>query len=515
MAKTIFILGCGIMQIPALKIAKQSNWHVIAADGNPNAPGRVYCDEFFPVDLTDIPGLIAHARRIRNGRGPDGVFTAGTDFSLSVSKVAESLGLPGHSVESARRATNKVLMRKTFQDANTPSPPFAEITKEKNLDFLLTEIPGPWVVKPVDSMGARGVIRIDKRTDLDKAVETARSYSRSRQALLETYMEGPEFSLDALVEDGRFIPCGMADRIIQYPPYFIEMGHSIPSAVSDTTAKALWDVFEQGVKALGLSRGGVKGDLKLTSNGAMIGEIAARLSGGYMSGWTWPAASGVEPTQGALRLAVGLDAGNMTPTQNRICTERALICIDGTIAQLSGREEAVTLPGVQDVFLRYRPGDTVVFPRNNVEKIGNVITVGHTLEEAQLRAMATLKKLSLILEPYNSATARYLDSFDNFPPDVFDVGNFFYSLWKTYPPKPSLGCSRIKPKVATPLGLPESYDYTGRTIHDILIILNDEKRIVLTDGEDGSIEGQEAANFWRALIRGGLQGLRWYLDSTT
>ena len=48
----------------------------------------------------------------------------------------------------------------------------------------------------------------------------------------------------------------------------------------------MWKEFEKGVKALGLSWGAAKGDVKYSRGRAVIGEIASRLSGGYMSGWT-------------------------------------------------------------------------------------------------------------------------------------------------------------------------------------------------------------------------------------
>ncbi len=74
--KTVFILGCGIMQIPALRIARDMGWHAAAADGNPEAEGRNLCDSFYHVDLKDTEGLIAVAREIREMRGLETVFTA-------------------------------------------------------------------------------------------------------------------------------------------------------------------------------------------------------------------------------------------------------------------------------------------------------------------------------------------------------------------------------------------------------------------------------------------------------
>ena len=122
---TVFILGAGIMQIPAIRAAKDLGWTVVAADADPAAPGAVEADRFLPVDLKDREGLSAAARRIRSELGLDGVFTAGTDFSASVAWVARELGLPGIPFEIRRqglRTSSK--MREALAAAGVPSPHF-------------------------------------------------------------------------------------------------------------------------------------------------------------------------------------------------------------------------------------------------------------------------------------------------------------------------------------------------------------------------------------------------------
>ena len=58
---------------------------------------------------------------------------------------------------------------------------------------------------------------------------------------MEEYLEGPEFSLDALVYNGEVEIYGIADRHIFFPPYFIEMGHTLPSDASD-------DILEEVIR---------------------------------------------------------------------------------------------------------------------------------------------------------------------------------------------------------------------------------------------------------------------------
>ena len=121
---TVFILGAGVMQLPAIRTAKDLGWTVVVADANAAAPGAELADRFLNVDLKDREGLAASARGIREEFGLDGVFTAGTDFSASVAYVAGELGLPGIPLSAALRASDKLEMRAAFAAAGVPSPRF-------------------------------------------------------------------------------------------------------------------------------------------------------------------------------------------------------------------------------------------------------------------------------------------------------------------------------------------------------------------------------------------------------
>lgn len=439
---------------------------------------------------------------------------------MAAALIAENFGLPGHSLAAATRASDKAQMRRGFENSGVPSPPFAEIDSADDVFTRIRHLPSPWVVKPVDNMGSRGVQRIDKVEKLPEAVKFAGRYSRAKRVLVESMIEGPEFSLDALVENGRVIPCGIADRHIRYPPHFIEMGHTIPSRLPIRKQAALWDVFEKGIRALGLSHGAAKGDIKLSPQGAVVCEIAARLSGGFMSGYTYPYSSGVHPTEGAIRLALGMRVGVPEANLELICAERALIAIDGTISAIEGVQEAARLPGVRNLFFRIGKGDKVNFPRSNVEKIGNVIATGNSHDRADERALCALRRIKINLSLEDSGTGIYLDQDTDFPPDAFDLSQdnsgsfsgYLRDLWHVNPPRPSRGSPPLPPEIYLPP--PSSVrDYTGRSISEILSILVSEKKIVTLPLLSRSIGRTNIlSDFWKALIRGGLCGVRWYLE---
>jgi biotin carboxylase len=244
--------------------------------------------------------------------------------------------------------------------------------------------------------------------EFERACTGALASSRSRRAIVEEFMEGPELSLDAVVQAGRITICGVADRMICFPPYFVEMGHTMPTSLEERQRVLLEKTFVRGIQALGIESGAAKGDLKLTSSGPMIGEIAARLSGGYMSGWTYPLATGVDLTGAALAIAIGGDSGPLDPRWQKVSAERALISMPGVVSGIEGVGDARNVNGVAEVFILKASGDRASFPTNNVEKCGNVISVGISRAQAIDAAETALQRILVRLEPNNEDTDRFI-----------------------------------------------------------------------------------------------------------
>jgi len=506
----ILILGASIMQLPALRLARQQGWGVFVADGNAGAPGIPLADRFIPVDLKNREEMAAAAAELKSREGLDGVFTAGTDFSVTVAYVAEKLNLPGIPVAVAEKASHKGLMRQEFLRAGVAIPGFTLLNGKVDPIKAVASLHYPLVVKPVDNMGSRGIQRVDSGETLVDAVEKARNHSRSGSIIVEEFIDGPEFSLDALVEDGKVTVCGFADRHIHYPPYFIEMGHTMPTSQPKEVMDAVEALFIRGIHALGITRGAAKGDIKLSSRGPVVGEIAARLSGGFMSGWTYPASSGVDLTLAAMRLALGLPAGNLRPRYQKYSAERAFISLPGRLRSIQGFNEASSASGISFGYLRISPGDRVDFPRNNVEKGGNFISRGDTREEAVALAETAAASVFLRLDPDDEATADFINRRSHlWVPDAFTPENpenlrFLEDL--TRRPR------SIAEAVASFPG-PEKEDgrdWQGRTLRQALeMVLN----LVPDLKERSDTTEGDAAGFFQAFLRGSVQGAVWYLES--
>ena len=79
----------------------------------------------------------------------------GSDVPQTVAAVAQALGLPGISAESARLATDKYAMKKKMLKDGLPVPWFSLVHSPEHLQEIVLEQGFPLVLKPVDSRGAR------------------------------------------------------------------------------------------------------------------------------------------------------------------------------------------------------------------------------------------------------------------------------------------------------------------------------------------------------------------------
>ncbi|HOJ50484.1 MAG TPA: alpha-hydroxy-acid oxidizing protein [Spirochaetota bacterium] len=399
--KHLMIIGGGILQVPLIQTAASLNIKTIVTDYNPNAYGLKIADYPVIISTRDVDGTVRIAKELRKKIRIDGVMTVGTDASKTVAAVANTLGLPGIKFEDAECASNKIKMRTRFKENNVPIPDFYPVWTYSEAIEAFKKLKKPVVIKPADNMGARGVRRIDKEEELSEAFEDAKNNSPSGEIIIEEYMEGDELSIDSLVYNGNVYITGVADRIIEYPPFFVETGHIMPSQKPSHIIDEAIKVMKEGIRALGINIGAAKGDIKVTKNGIKIVEMAARLSGGFMSTYTFPYSTGINLMKVAIKIALGErpDEEELKPKWNKVSIERAIIPKPGIIKEIRNIEDAEKIPGVKNIFITKEIGDEITVPRNNVEKAGHVIVVADDFKTAWEIANKALNTVEVYTEP--------------------------------------------------------------------------------------------------------------------
>lgn len=405
--KKILILGAGVSQLPTISASRKLGIESIVVDENKDALYKKEANKFFIADIKDYEKVLKIARKEKI----DGIVCSGTDFPFTASYVAEKMYLPGIDTQVAKICSNKVLQREFLKKEGFLVPDFILISDKSQL-FKVKQLNFPIVIKPVDNMGARGSKKIDTHEELETAYDEALKYSRLKQIIIEEFIEGIEFSIDSLIYDNTVHICGFADRHFMLLPYFIENGHTVPSILDLEIQKYINDVFIKAVKSLKINLGAAKGDIKLTDKGIMIGEIAARISGGFLSGWTYPYSSGVFPHENLIRIHLGIKPQNMIEQNLGFSAERCLLSIPGKIKSIV--EVTKNYPSVKLVHLHVKKGDEVNFPYNNPSRCGSVISFDKERSDAIYHAQIAVTNIILRLEPNNKRTINWLNSENKF-----------------------------------------------------------------------------------------------------
>lgn len=262
--KTVLILGAGVYQVPLIREAKRRNYRTIVASIPGNYPGFSLADKVYYTDTTNREEIlkIAKAERI------DAITTTGTDVAISsVGYVCSELGLNGINYETAKILTDKALMKDAFVKGGVSTSRFCRIHTAKDVEISADIIGYPVVLKIVDKSGSRGIIKIDKRNQINEAYRKAKEYTNSDYMVVEKYVEGVEIGIDALVQNGELkmiIPHGKF--VCQSDGSIIPIGHYCPMTCSSRLYKNIESETIKIIESTGINNCAVNIDAFVLPN---------------------------------------------------------------------------------------------------------------------------------------------------------------------------------------------------------------------------------------------------------
>src|SRR5467141_1078248 len=155
MHDAVLIVCGGLLQVPAVLIARDLGLKVVVTDGSADAPAMKLADEPVILDIYDVQGHCELVKSLRERYNLRGVFTEGADVEVTVAAAAEVAGLPRVRLEAARNTKNKVFTRRCFDRSGIPNPRWAEVRDDVESRQGAERIGFPLMVKAVDNCASR------------------------------------------------------------------------------------------------------------------------------------------------------------------------------------------------------------------------------------------------------------------------------------------------------------------------------------------------------------------------
>ena len=397
---SILIIGAGILQIPAIKIAQKMGLYVICTDRNSQAPGFDYCDKKIILNTKDVKGHKILVKKLSKKYNICSVFTQGTDVAIVVAEICRVLKLPSVSVRAAKNTNNKIKFRKCLKKNGIDNIKFGVAKTEKGTFSIIKKIGLPVIIKSIDNSAGRGAKKISPIDEIPDAFKIAQFYSSDKKTvLIEEWLDGYEYSVETIQFRNKSFRLGIADRIFGFKPYLIELGHINPSQLDKKSQIKLYQLTERTAKAVGIDFGAAKADAIITKDGRfIILEMAARLSGGFHSQYTTPYATGMNVIKAAMDISLGkkIDKNDVIKTRNKTVYCISVFPNKGKVTKITGLNTIKKMNGIRNVFITIKKGDFIKSHKNSADRVAYIIAEGNSLLEAKKCAEQAIKKLHII-----------------------------------------------------------------------------------------------------------------------
>lgn len=299
----VAVIGAAVFQEPLIECAKKAGYEVHVFAWRAGDPGEKSADVFHEISIVEKEEILEVCRELKIC----GICTAGSDLaSLTVSYVAENLGLPGNSIRSSQLSTNKHAMRQAFRQAGDPIPGFikADAFSAREPD-VTAGLAYPLIVKPTDRSGSRGITRIEKPDELPRAVEAALEQSFEKKVMIEEFIPGKEYSVEYVSCHGRHHFLALTEKMTTGAPNFIETGHHQPADISPLMLGRVQAVVEHALNTLLITDGASHSEIKIDRNEIRIVEIGGRMGGDCIGTHLVPCSTGYDFTKMILDIACG------------------------------------------------------------------------------------------------------------------------------------------------------------------------------------------------------------------
>jgi phosphoribosylaminoimidazole carboxylase (NCAIR synthetase) len=397
----LHVLGAGPAQLNLIKRIKEMGHEVAVSDMNPRAPGLALADYPSVASSFDPEAIKEAALEARSDR----LLTMGTDQPvLTAALVSQQLGLPYFlTAEQAALVTNKKVMKEMFLQRQIPTAPFRFLSSGFD-DSELEGLHFPLVMKPLDSQGQRGVLKVQNISEIRVRMDEVLGFSRENQILVEEYYPSEEVTVSGWVCDKKVHLFSITDRVtIENDPYMgVCVSHRYPS-LFHRDWKELEDLTRKICHSVDIKEGPIYFQILGGDQGFRVNEIACRLGGAYEDEFL-PPLCGVDP----LTLLIGESLGSgcedhsleamATRRESLYCSLQMFFCRPGIICSQTGMDSLSSIPGFGAGRFLLSNGTQILNRENSTQRAGYFFFYGNSAEDLNRKVRRAYDALSILDE---------------------------------------------------------------------------------------------------------------------
>jgi biotin carboxylase len=318
---------------------------------------------------------------------------------LAASAVAERLGMPHSSVAAVATTRDKNLLRRRLSGAGMAQPSFALTTDDDGVEAAVESVGLPCVLKPLHLSASRGVIRADSLPEALAAARRIRSIAGSSEILVESYVEGVEVAVEALVSGGTTNVLAIFDKPDPLEgPYFEETIYVTPSRLAPGIQQRIRAELMFALEALDLDEGPVHAEFRINERGIYVLEVAARSIGGLCSR-ALRFGAGVSLEELILRHALGLGIDERRLEDRASGVMMIPIPARGRLVGVGHVERARALPGIEGLEITIPDGQTVVPLPEGDRYLGFLFASADDPSEVESALRRAHAQLEIAIEP--------------------------------------------------------------------------------------------------------------------
>lgn len=316
-------------------------------------------------------------------------------------KIAQELGLPFPvDLDTLKIVYNKQLTREALNEANLDDTLFHLVDNEPQLRDIIASANCTLILKPTDSTGSSGISVIESEADIEPALACLKASKCDFPVIVEGFLEGKEYSVEAISEDGEHFVFGITEKM-KDPKTFLELGHVFPAPLEDKVEQEIKTFVQKTLSALNINNGASHTEVIYTPNGPRIVETHTRAGGDKIFQL-------VEYTTGAklfeliARQALGEkvmpELKGVKPTKVAAIKFLALGYDDKTkLIEFENIKEAKQIEGVQEIFQYKAVGDTMNAINNSFGRTASIAVCAENKEAALAICDEAINTLSLKL----------------------------------------------------------------------------------------------------------------------